>query len=694
MRRLTWKNEAEQTCVLTIEDERNDTVDMAPGGEPFMTSIQQTTEFFTPIRTASGYVRVEVEGVDDVADLVGSAPLRRAVELQVEGVVRWRGFLACESFTQAWDVKPSLELPVMSPLEASRGVRPSADIDKLGYISFAKFLCDLNSELGEPYDNFYFPTISEPSTTMKYLFTMQNYATATDKNTAHEMSDYYSILEDICKLFGWQCIEWETSLVFMAGDVKALETGGNNFRGYTSARLAQLAAGTNDDPTDTPAFTPTTPVIYGADHRMTYMAGKKSVEAVGDMNERDETIWSMDVVGQCVYKGSDAQENVGSVYSYYYYIKKYGAYQGDGATFPNGNILAYNSLYSMVYPDLDGNNLKYYNDTHSGGDAYGGSVAYERSYFFDEGAQKVYQGSDEWKKILIMKANPGSEYIAFRIHTNFHYSPTQNKAVDAFKIAGTVLYTDTSQGFFDKPSGIHYLRAILKLNGETPAYWNPASGWSTTASDFLILANDGEIVSFGYFSSGLGRFYPQIPVPDGYSGEVMLIIYADKSPSGSSWPGTGYVALSDLEIKLVAEKDVAGQPNIEDKEQRENENKKRVNFSNGFTETWGQDCGLTLAREAMPDSYGVVLASDRTLPPNLYDGKWPEDAMADRAAAYFSKARLKIEAIVESVGKMLSPLVPYWFVQDGKQYICIEQQQNWRSNEVSAGFFEPTYEDE
>ena len=684
MRKVTWKNEQGQTCILTIQDDNDFIKEMLPSAEPFTTAIQQSTELFTPIRTASGYVRVEADSVDDIADLVGSAPLQRAVELTVDGVVRWRGFLACESFTQAWDVMPSLELPVMSSLEALRGLAPSSDLADLGYISFAQFICNLNEELGSPFETFYFPVISNPSTTLKYLFDMKNYATATDKNTKHEVADYYSILEDICKLFGWQCVEWEKSLVFMAADVKDLEIGGNNFRGYSATRLAAIADGTNDDPTDTPAFIPTIPVIYGAEHRMNYVAGRKRVEVIGQLNERDEAIWSMDVMGQCVYKGSEAQENVGSVYSYYYYIKKYGAYA-------NGNIEAYNSIYGMASPDVDGNNVKYYNDTHSGGDAYGGCVAYEKSYFFDEDNQKVYSGSDEWRTMLQMKATT-SPYVAIKIHTNYVYSPSQNVAVNAINITGKVLTAATSQDFFAAPSGKHFLRATLMMvDGNTTYFWNPASGWGTTASDCLLMTQDGDIVSAGYISNGQTYFSPNIPVPTAYNGEIQLAIYADGAAGGQSWPGTAYVGITDIEIKLVARKDVAGAVTIEEKEQRENENKKKLILSNGFTEAWNQECGLTLAREAVPDSFGVVLKNDKTLPTNLYSGKYPEDAMADRASDYFARARLKIEAIVFSEGKMLNPLIPYWFVDGGKQYICVEQQQNWKTNEVYAGFFEPSW---
>ena len=352
MRRITWKNSNEQTCILTIQDGANGITDMEPSGEPFMTSTQQDTDIFAPIRTASGYLRVEVENVDDVEDLVGSAPLQRAVELTVEGVVRWRGFLACESFTQAWDVMPSLELPVMSPVEAARGLTPSAELSALGYINFAQFICNMNEALGSPFEKFYFPVVSNPSTTLKYQFTMQNYAEATDKNTKHEVADYYTIMEDICKLFGWQCVEYETSLVFMAADVRSLEAGtNNNFRGYTAARLAELAAGTNDEPTEKPAFTPTIPVIFGADHHMNYIAGKKSVEVTGELNERNEEIWSMDVFEQCEFKGNNYhQETTVGNRLERYTVKKMGCIDG-------GNIEVYNNVFSVLIDNRIGNSL-------------------------------------------------------------------------------------------------------------------------------------------------------------------------------------------------------------------------------------------------------------------------------------------------------------------------------------------------
>jgi hypothetical protein len=685
MRKITWKNSNEQTCILTIQDSSNGITNMVPSGEPFMTSTQQATDIFTPIRTSSGYVRVELDHVDDVDDLVGSAPLQRAVELTVDGVVRWRGFLACESFTQAWDVMPSLELPVMSPMEAARGLTPSAELSALGYINFAQFIVNMNAVLGNPFEKFFFPVVSNPSTTLRYQFDMKNYAEATDNNTKHEVADYYTIMEDICKLFGWQCIEYETSLVFMAADVKALEAGtNNNFRGYTAARLAELAAGTNDEPTEKPAFTPTIPVIFGAEHRLNYIAGKKSVEVSGDLNERNEEIWGMDVFQQCEFKGNNFHSEMAVGQPQRYTVKKMGCIDG-------GNIEVFNNVFSggASLPDTDGNNIKYERAYLGATNAYGASITYEQFAEYENTLpyKTIVGGSLDFFQRLILKAYSQVAIINARIATNFFYDKTQNQQYNAFRVSADVKYAENATDAFESSwGGQKYLEMSFVIkDGSTEYYYDRTDGWNTEGGIVQIYVSDGKIDEASYNS---------IPAPDNIKGEFVLYIW-----SSTDGIGDGFIALENLSIQLYTKEGrVKGKqsPRVELDELRENENVDKVQLSNGFTEEWSQSCGLTMAREAVPDSFGVVLAADKSLPErnDLPSGQYPEEAMAERASTYFAKSRKKIEVIVESVGKMLSPFVPYTFLTDGKQYLCLEQQLNWKTNEVTAGFFEPTYEDE
>lgn len=691
---VTWKNDDGKTCVLTIEEGNNTTTSLTPAAEPFTTSIQESDDIFTPIRSGNGYLRVVVNSVDDITYLVGSAPLSRAVTLRVNGSIRWNGFLACETFTQPWDKGPlELELPVVSPLEVLKGVYPSSSLADLGYINFAKFFLNMAAAVGNPYFAFYFPNVSETSTTLRYMFNMQNYATTVDKNTGHEMASYYDILEDICKLFGWQAVEFENRLVMMTADVKKV-IGNSAWKGYTDEQLQLIANGTSTSPSYTPSDSVVIPTIFGIDHDMTWLAGKKSVEAVGVLNEMDDTIWSMDVIGQCVYKGSDGA-SAGSTQEFDYYIKKYGVYQSEGASAPNGNIHVYNSIYGMASPDVNGNNIKYTNWHNNNENAYGGSIGYEKNYWADQYGD-VTQGQDTWVTRLILKAYSAGDTV-IRIQTNFNYTPTQNAQPtptpnEAFVIEGNLMYAATRQDLFAKTTATHYVKAMLLIEGSNTYYWSPQDGWTTTAASFLMQVKDGEISAFGYYTNNRTLIlYPNIPVPKNISGQVKLNLIAATSNDIENWPGSAYLAYENFKIKIVPTQNTRGAIKIEEKEQRKDENKKKINLNNGFTDSWSQDCGLTLAREAVPDSYGAVLTADKEQPGSLYDSKWPEDALAQRASNYFSRARLRIRAIVHSQNKMLSPLVNYAFTSGGQPFVLLEQEHNWRTDEERANFYEPTY---
>ena len=685
MTTITWINDDGKTCVLSINDERNTTTALTPAADPFTTSIQESDDLFTPIRTGNGYIRVVVDSVDDISYLVGAAPLQHAVYLTVGSTQRWKGFLACESFTQSWDKGPmEIELPVISPLEAAKGFYPSAALADLGYINIAQFLYNLSTSIGASFTSgsawsrFYFPVISNTPATLKYYFDRKNYATATDKNTAHEMASYYDILEDICKLFGWQAIEYEYELVFMAADVKKYESVGShnaNYKGYNLSRMLQIATGGSSDVNDRPYFEAVIPTIFGADHDMTWIAGKKKVEVTGQLNEREETIWSMDVVSQCVYKGSENHQSINPYKRYNY--KKSGAYT-------NGNIIAYNSL-SQMEADTNGYNIKYHNYVNSGS-AYGGCATIEWFAQYNNNHELV-AGKDEFIARIITKAYSTNLLACCDIHTNFWYEPTQNKAVDGFRLEGDIKYTSNAGGEFVNIVAANFEFALMIVNGNTTYYWSAVNGWTTTQATIYALVLDGKIESYGDPAVSNVASFGYIPAPDNISGELVVRILSSVTTQNNY-----YYAFENLQVKMIATGGTRGDITISDNPYRENENQKKLNLNNGFTESWSQDCGLTLAREAVPDSYGVVLDANKAQPASLYDNKWPEDALAARASDYYQKARLRVRAIVESHNKMLSPLVPYTFTQGGKPFIVMEQQHNWRTGEVRANFYEPTYD--
>lgn len=681
---ITWKDNDERTCVLTIADGQSAVTTLDAGEEPFVTSIDDTDDLFQTIRTSSGNIGVSIDSVDDIVSLVGRTPITTPVTLKVNGVVRWKGFLACESFSQEWDRGPlDVSLPVVSGLEVAHGIHyPYNSMADLGYINFAQFLCNLNTALGNIYTYIYFPNISNPATTLKYKFRMSNYATANDKNTTYEIATYYDILDDICKLFGWQAIEMGEYLIFMAADVKSLNTQGGNCLGYTAANLQNLANGQTAQAV-TVLFDKIVPTFYGVDHRRSFVAGKNKVEVVGELNEIPEDIWSMDVVEQCVYKGYDYKNiSWGSWTIQTYDIKKFAAYQSPGASSPNGNLQAFNSMVQMACDTQYGYNIKF-EAYKNGVNAYGGCIAYEKFNLTGRA-----EGDQNFIMRLITKGltDDSTFFPGVVIHTNFYYTPNQN-TTDRFLIKGSVLTANSAADVFEKPSGDFYCRALLYIGG----YYYNGNEWTTTPQSLVLVVEDGEIQGYGMVESGDIKAYHYIPAPNNASGEVIMEVISTCLPASSYGPGNEYVAYENLKVQLVTTNNRRSGVYIEDKSIRGDINEDKADLNNGFANGWSQTCGLTLAREAVPGSNGVVLKSDLTLPDSLYSNKFPEKALCDRVAAYAAKARMVLYAVVKSEGAMLSPLKRYAMQSGGRTWICLCQTVNWKNNEVTAGFFEPSY---
>ena len=671
---ITWKDIANRTCVLTINDGSSGTTALTPGADPFITQIDDSDDLFQPIRTSSGNIGIVVDSVDDIVSLIGRTPISTPVTLTVGGTIRWVGFLSCESFTQEWDRGPlNIALPVMSGLEVLNGLRyPYIRLSNLGYINFAYFLVMMNNSLGGIYVSFYFPNISETDTTLTYKFRVSNYATPDDKNTTYEMATYYEILEDICKLFGWQAIEYGQSLVFLAADVKKV-TSGCNMKGYTAANMESIAGGSTSVTGQLVSFDTVVPDFFGVDHRRSFVAGKNKVDVVGNLNEIPEDIWEMDVIEQCVYKSFHTTGlNLHTLYLAYYFA----TYQSEGSSSPNGNIRVRNSLAGGGIDTENGYNIKYYNYLNHGESAYGGSVSYERFYDYQDG-----EGDSAFVMRLITKAYDDSMFTAHDIHTNFLYTPSQNSG-DKFYITGQIETAATAGDFFSTPSGVVYLRAVFRVGN----YYYNGNDWSTTSASFVLEVLNGKINRYGYLNNGNITFKNYISAPN-QTGEVMLQLLATTTTDYG--PGNVYVAYENLKIRLetdslgwlIKEKAIAN-PDV-------NENK--TNLNNGFSDEWNQSCGLTLARGSVPACNGVVLKSDLTLPASLYDSKYPEKALCDRVATYAAQARMVLYAIVKGEGAMMSPLKKYAMQSGGRPWICLCQTVNWQNNEITAGFFEPSY---
>lgn len=327
------------TYVLTIADGSNTVVNLVPSATPFTTDVDNSEEFFAPVRSQSGNIEILGE-ISDVEPLLSSTPADRLVTLHgTEGsttTLRWKGYLQTTTFSQTWDKGP---LPISLPVVSHLGIIESYDFEQVGYVRFAAFFKAMSECTGTAfYTSFVFPNITNIATILKYNFSGMAFAKYDDKTHTYEYGNFYEILTEICKLFGWVAIEVADQLCLVAPD----NTSG--YVSFTAAQMATLATGGSATGT---TITQTTihEIINGADHTIDYLQGKKSVKVTGTPGNGFDELFSLDV-NKLEIRSIEEHNRVkssGSSEYYHYFTKNYGDSAEIDVTY-SGNI-RYDNFY-------------------------------------------------------------------------------------------------------------------------------------------------------------------------------------------------------------------------------------------------------------------------------------------------------------------------------------------------------------
>lgn len=327
------------TYVLTIADGSSTVVNLTPSAVPFVTDVDNSEEFFAPVRAQSGNIEILGE-ISDVEPLLSSNPADRLVTLNgTEGsttTLRWKGYLQTTTFSQTWDKGP---LPISLPVVSHLGIIESYNFERVNYVRFAEFFKAMSECTGTAfYTSFVFPNITDIATILKYNFSGQAFAKWDDKTHTYEYGNFSEILTEICKLFGWVAIEVADQLCLVAPD---------NTSGYVSFTAAQIATlATNGTATGT-AITQSTihEIIDGADHTIDYLQGKKSVKVTGTPGNGFGELFSFDV-NKLEIRSIEEHNRVkssGSSEFYHYFSKNYGDSAEIDVTY-SGNI-RYDNFY-------------------------------------------------------------------------------------------------------------------------------------------------------------------------------------------------------------------------------------------------------------------------------------------------------------------------------------------------------------
>ena len=216
---------ANELYTVSIYDSlyQGDPVQLTPGAAPFETEEENDDFFFTPVRTQSGYLTIVDDGYDndgnafDWTDLIPAhAKDRKVVLTDSNNVVRWMGYIQPQTFSGKL-FNPSQERSF--PLICCLGVLASEEIPStnLGVHTFAYVLDVILDKAGVDFGYLNFQGY-DPLDWLQTKIDWLNFLEEEDGGGYTAKYDCLTLLEEICKFWGWTCRQYEDDLWFLCPD--------------------------------------------------------------------------------------------------------------------------------------------------------------------------------------------------------------------------------------------------------------------------------------------------------------------------------------------------------------------------------------------------------------------------------------------------------------------------------------------
>ena len=645
MKTLSWKSLKGVSYTLSITDGASGTTALTPSATPFVTQVDQSEDFFEPVREQTGNIGILGE-VDVLEGLVAAAPEDRPIVLKNgDNDVVWKGYLQTKAFSQTWDKGPiEITIPVVSHL----GIISSYRMDSTGYISFAQFFKKLSECTGTAfYSSFVFPNLTGILDILLYKFYVENFAKWDSQAGDYEYDDYREVLEEVCKVFGWVAIEVADTLCLIAPD----STSG--YIELTASKLNTLISGGSPTPTTITQET-ITEAIFGADHHIDYLPGRKSIKVTGDPNLIDMTIWQLNTTRmvQAATQDHTAVYSSGGTRYLHFYSKNYAS---------DDEIEVSNNLTNIKLSNFIAGNDNTY---------LGSSCVCDRQYVTDSGEDYDPLVSDSgWVQHVIWKL---AEQPPHQSTTIALITPKREHIVNGmfddcyFLISANVKY---ALGYADQWKSVDYSALYIRVS----------------VGDYIIFDDyvtvlDGRIKAFS--TQAMVNSADGIAIPCNlYSGQIEIDI--SNLPSGEAWwwheYWDHYYSLENLTVEYI-------RPWTRHLNEPDSENVYMVDIGGGWEEKLEITNKLTTQRTDQIGD-GIILDDDMEPVQYLYNNKTPERALVERMQAHYSTSKKMLTVQLASDGELLSPMHLH-APGSGDGMVCLAQSINWRDDQITAYLFE------
>lgn len=253
------------------------------GDDPFTTEEDSDTDMFTPVRTQSGYLRMQSMDKTTWRSFIPTSAVAKPIMLKQGNTIKWQGYVQTGTYGMTYPATyEDIDIPVVCGL----GVLESFDIDVNGpadMVTVGELLYYIFSKLtGLTYNvSFMTGTYTVVNQWLQYKLTWRNFLTASGTELESRFT-CLGLLQELCKFFGWTCRSEGQTIYFTS----ITDTGRNTKTiTYTLAQLTQTAT-----PSTTANMTSITLQdgdFASTDHTEEYIPGVKTVTVNSELNEYD-----------------------------------------------------------------------------------------------------------------------------------------------------------------------------------------------------------------------------------------------------------------------------------------------------------------------------------------------------------------------------------------------------------------------
>lgn len=285
------------TYTVNIGGGSGSAVTLTPAPQPFTTTEDTDEDVFVPVRKQSGYIRIidPCDGSFNWKDLMPFTDVARPVTLTRGGTVLWQGFMQSQNFTGTlYGGIQEREFPIQCPL-ASVGTQDivlatAAVTEMKNFAYYLKSIIDYIVSVGGGmigFDYLYVQGGASARNELLNLIDPQAFVSIDlDENTFSCNNSKYSVLEDICRYWGF------TARTF-GRDLYLMQTNGStgDFIRLSMTDLATMAGGTAAGTTVSMQSAETLGNVFASmDNDITVERGYSKATVKGDAGDGESSI--------------------------------------------------------------------------------------------------------------------------------------------------------------------------------------------------------------------------------------------------------------------------------------------------------------------------------------------------------------------------------------------------------------------